>query len=90
MTREESKTAILAAWNRLPAWKRRSTSDAAEFTQIMLTSRPDLTDFECPFERFLVIRAWLMAEQRATEKTPTYKRRAITPRAKAALELKPV
>ena len=69
MTREESKAAVVHEWNRLPAWRRRNSQDAAEFAQIMLTSRPDLTDFDCPFDRFLVLRAWLLAEQRTVEQS---------------------
>ena len=80
MTRDESRIAVLNEWNRLPAWRRRTAQDAAEFAQIMLTSRPDLTDFDCPFDRFLVLRSWLLAEQRSAEeskrKTPARKRQA--------------
>lgn len=88
MTRDESRVAILAEWHRLPTWKRRNTSDAAEFTQIMLTSRPELTDFECPFDRFLVIRAWLLAEQRAAESSGS--KRRLTKAIKNAPILKPI
>jgi hypothetical protein len=69
VTRDESKNAIVDQWNRLPTWRRRNSQDAAEFAQIMLTSRPDLADFDCPFDRFLVLRAWLLAEQRNVEQS---------------------
>ena len=52
----------------------------------MLTSRPDLTDFDCPFDRFLVLRAWLLAEQRNAEqskKSTTRKRAASSKKAAA-------
>jgi hypothetical protein len=65
VTREESKEAVLTEWYKLPVWRRRNSQDAADFAQIMLTSRPDLTEFECLFDRFLILRAWLIAEQHA-------------------------
>ena len=40
----------------------------------MLASRPDLTDFECPFDRFLMLRTWLTAEQRAAAAPAAAKR----------------
>lgn len=89
MTREESRDAILAEWNRLPAWRRRSTGDAAEFAQIMLTSRPDISSFDCPFDRFLIVRSWLVAEQRAVESAGSKKRGARTKAAAATAQVKP-
>lgn len=66
MTQDQSREAILAQWHRLPAWKRRNSQDAAEFAHIMITSRPDITNFDCSVNPFLVVRSWLVAEQQTT------------------------
>lgn len=75
-------------WQRLPAWKRKTSQDAVEFAHTMIISRPDLTDFECPLDRFLVLRAWLNAEQRSSEPPQAGKRGAKSKAARGKALLK--